>query len=86
MAKKIGAAPKSKAERDKFYREGKRPNSVKIGEKYYGYGSKSMVPPAVHAVKAGVKAVGKYMEGRKAKAGKSEFERDDRKAKPRKGR
>jgi len=34
MAKKIGAAPKSKAGRDKFYREGKLPNTVKIGGKY----------------------------------------------------
>lgn len=49
-------------------------------------GSKTFVPPAVRAVKAGAKAVGKYMEGRKAKAGMSEFERDDRKSKQRKGK
>ena len=36
MAKvqKTGPAPKNKAERDKFYREGKRPNAVKIGGKW----------------------------------------------------
>jgi hypothetical protein len=33
-----GAAPRSKAERDRFYREGKQPYAIKLGEKWYTYG------------------------------------------------
>lgn len=33
----IGAVPSNPAERDAFYRQGKMPWSIKIGEKYYSY-------------------------------------------------
>lgn len=36
--KMTGAAPKNKAERDAFFRAGKQPNAIKVGDQWVGYG------------------------------------------------